>query len=101
MSTTTIKNSLSHELHHVLGEVDHFLKSAAQGGDERLDALRGKLVSRVKDLRFQLDELEDSALHEARRAIRKTDQALHRHPYGAMGVAAAAGLLIGFLAARR
>jgi ElaB/YqjD/DUF883 family membrane-anchored ribosome-binding protein len=32
---------------------------------------------------------------------RQADETVQAHPYGAMGVAAAAGLLIGFLAARR
>jgi len=52
-------------------------------------------------MRSQLDELEDSAIHKARHAARATDRTVHSHPYGAMGIAAAAGLLIGFLAATR
>jgi ElaB/YqjD/DUF883 family membrane-anchored ribosome-binding protein len=34
-------------------------------------------------------------------AARTTDEYVHEHPWGAVGVAAAAGLLLGVLIARR
>ena len=76
-------------------------KAATQGGDAKFDAVHDKFVEQVRQMCVQLDELEDSAIHKARRAARTTDLAIQSHPYGAMGIAAAAGLLIGFLAARR
>jgi len=95
------KEGLAHSVRHMVDEADQFLKAAAQSGDEKFDAVRDKFVEQVRQMRAQLDELEDSAIHKARHAARATDQAVHSHPYGAMGIAAAAGLLIGFLAARR
>lgn len=58
------------------------------------------MLAQIRELRAQLDELEETAVYKARRAARVTDQAAHAHPYAGMGIAAAAGLLIGFLAAR-
>lgn len=52
-------------------------------------------------LRALLDDLQGDALHKARDAARSTDQVVHHHPYSAIGIAAAAGLVIGFLATRR
>jgi ElaB/YqjD/DUF883 family membrane-anchored ribosome-binding protein len=95
------QEGLLHNLRHMVDEADQFLKSAAQSGDAKFDAVRGRFASQLRHMRLQLDELEDNAIYKARRAARNTDLAIQTHPYGAMGVAAAVGLLIGFLAARR
>lgn len=60
-----------------------------------------ELDGQVRQLRHQLDEIEACAVHGARRAARATDQAAHRHPYAAIGMAAAIGALVGALVARR
>ena len=99
--STNGKEGLAHSLRHMVDEADQFLKAAAQTGDEKFDAVRDKFVEQVRQMRAQLDELEDSAIHKARHAARVADRTVHSHPYGAMGIAAAVGLLIGFLAARR
>lgn len=52
-------------------------------------------------LRTLIDDLQSNALHKARHAARSTDQVVHHHPYTAIGIAAAAALVIGFLATRR
>lgn len=95
------KEGLAHNLRHLVDEADQFLKAAAQTGDETFDGVRQQFVEQVRQMRAQLDELEDSAMHKARHAARSADHAVHSHPYSAIGIAAAAGLLIGFLAARR
>ena len=91
----------SHSLRHMVDEIDTFLKSAADSGDEKFNAVREKLESQVREMRAQVDELNQAALARVKRAAQQADQTVHAHPYGAMGIAAAAGLLIGFLASRR
>jgi len=95
------KEGLAKSLRHVVDEADQLLRSAAQGGDEKLDAVRSRIVDQVRQMRAQLDDLEEATSYKARRAARATDRAVHTHPYGAIGIAAAVGLLIGFLAAQR
>jgi ElaB/YqjD/DUF883 family membrane-anchored ribosome-binding protein len=95
------KTELAESLRHMVGEAEHFLKSAADSGDEKFAEVREKVLRQVREMRSQLEALEDSAAYKARQAVRATDHAVHANPYGAMGLAAAAGLLIGFLAARR
>ena len=91
----------SHSLRHMVDEIDTFLKSAADTGDEKFNAVRDKLETQVREMRQQIDQLNDAALARVRRAAQAADQTVQNHPYGAMGFAAAAGLLIGFLASRR
>jgi len=95
------KQGLAQSLRHMVDEADRLLKSAAETGDEKFSAIRQQIIDQVREMRLQLDELEETAVYKARRAARATDEAVHEHPYGAMGIAAAVGLLIGFLAASR
>lgn len=90
-----------HSLRHMVDEIDTFLKSAADSGDEKFNAVRDKLESQVREMRTQIDALNEAAVARVKRAAQQADQTVHAHPYGAMGIAAAAGLLIGFLASRR
>lgn len=92
---------LGNNLRHMVDEIDVFLKSAATSGDQKFDAVRDKLVTQVNQMREQLDQLEEAAAYRVKRAARQADEAVHSHPYAVMGIAAATGVLIGFLAARR
>lgn len=91
---------LANGLHHIVEEAERLLVTAADSGDARFDEVRDKVSAQVREMRAQLEELQDSAVARTRRAARRADLAAHEHPYGAMGVAAAVGLLIGFLATR-
>ncbi|WP_374675660.1 YqjD family protein [Ideonella sp.] len=95
------KSALAQSLRRMIDEADELLKSAAETGDEAYDAVRDQFAHQVRQMRDQLDDLEQAAVYRARRAARATDLAVREHPYGAMGIAAAVGLLIGFLAASR
>jgi ElaB protein len=105
MNTTTTpqthNGNLASSVRHMVDEADQFLQAAAQSGDAKFDAMRDSFVRQVRQLRAQLDELEDGAIHKVRHAARNADLAVQTHPYSAMGFAAAAGLAIGLLIGRR
>ena len=90
-----------HQLRHMVDEIDAYLRSAADSGDQKFNAVRDRLALQVREMRAQLDELNQATLERVQRAAQQADQTVHSHPYTAMGVAAATGLLVGFLAARR
>ena len=94
------REKLTSSLRHMVDEADQLLRQAADTGDEKLDEARLRMERQLRELRLQLDELQDQAMVRARRAARQADHAVHNHPYGAMGVAAAVGVLIGLLAGR-
>jgi ElaB/YqjD/DUF883 family membrane-anchored ribosome-binding protein len=95
------KQSLATSLRRMIDEADHLLSTAADTGDEAFDTVRDEFSEQVRKMRAQVEQLEDAAAYRARRAARLADRTVHDHPHGAMGAAAALGLLIGFLAARR
>ncbi|MEJ8826731.1 hypothetical protein WKW80_32780 [Variovorax humicola] len=50
---------------------------------------------------MRVDALQAGAMRKARDAAAQADEAVHDHPYRAIGIAAAAALFVGLLAARR
>jgi len=90
-----------HHLRHMVDEIDTYLRSAADSGDQKFNVVRDRLSQQVREMRVQLDQLNHATLERVKRAAQQADQTVQSHPYSAMGIAAAAGLLIGFLASRR
>jgi ElaB/YqjD/DUF883 family membrane-anchored ribosome-binding protein len=97
----TARERLAASLKQMVDEADQLLKSAQGAGSDKFNAARDKFETQLRHARAELEDLQDSALHSARRAARVTDHALHEHPYAAMGVSAGVGLLLGLLIARR
>jgi ElaB/YqjD/DUF883 family membrane-anchored ribosome-binding protein len=93
--------NLANDLHLMIDETDQLLKTAVASGDQAFDTVRSQFGDQVRRMQAQLDDLERAGMDRARQAVRTADDTVHAHPYGAMGLAAAAGLLVGFLAARR
>ena len=107
MDTTTTTGSTESQpgqassLRTMIDDTDQLLKSVASAGDQKFQGMRDRILEQMRQMRTQLSELEQVGLQRAKDMARATDESVHAHPYGAMAVAAAAGVLIGFLAARR
>lgn len=97
----TPDDRVADHLRRLTDEAEALLKATARAGDEKFDATRERLRDEVHHLRVRLGEMEAAAEARVRDAARQTDAAVHAHPYSAMGIAAATGLLLGFLIARR
>ncbi len=107
METTTLspeqtaRDRLAASLKQMVDEADHLLKSAQGAGSDKFNAARDKFETQMRHARAELADLQDSALHNAKRAARTADHAVHEHPYTAMAVSAGVGLLLGMLISRR
>ena len=85
----------------VLAEAEEMLKRASlETGDKARD-LRSKVETQLLRAKLKLQEIEGEAVDRAKVAARATDDYVRDHPWHAVGVAAAAGLLVGLLMNRR
>ena len=100
-SADQVRDRLASSLAQMVDEADELLKSAQKGGSEQFEAARAKFETQLRSAKAELSDLEEAAVYNAKRAARATDQAVHEHPYTAMGITAGIGLLIGMLIARR
>jgi len=98
---TAARDRLATSLKQMVDEAEQWLKTAQRTGNEQFDLARDKFEGQLRHAKAELRHLEDTMAQQARRAARATDQAVHEHPYAAMGAAAGVGLLVGMLVARR
>ncbi|MFZ9405971.1 MAG: DUF883 family protein [Burkholderiaceae bacterium] len=92
---------LTEEFSHAVDEAQSLLHRAASEGGERAREMRAEVESRLKTARERLHQLQEQASDRAREAARGADHFVHAHPWQAMGLAAASGLVIGLLMHRR
>jgi ElaB/YqjD/DUF883 family membrane-anchored ribosome-binding protein len=95
------RDRLAHSLQQMVDEAEHLLANAQRTGSDQFNHARDKFEDQLRHAKSELGELQDSAMHNARRAARATDHAVHDHPYAAMGLAGGVGLLLGMLITRR
>jgi ElaB/YqjD/DUF883 family membrane-anchored ribosome-binding protein len=100
-ATAPSDDRMAQHLRALADEAEALLKDTARAGDEKVAATRERLRGELIHLRERLTDLERQAGTQIKHAAERTDQAVHAHPYTAMGAAAAIGLLAGLLIGRR
>ena len=89
------------DIRTVIADGEDLLKAAADVSSEGFALAREKFAEKLGSARARLASATQAAVGTARRTAAATDGYVHASPWTAIGVAAAAGILIGFLAARR
>jgi ElaB/YqjD/DUF883 family membrane-anchored ribosome-binding protein len=85
----------------VLDDVEALLKQAASAGGQQAQELRDRAAEALGRARVKLRDAQVAVGENAKAAARATDDWVHAHPWGAIGVGAGVGFLIGLLVARR
>ncbi len=85
----------------VLAEAEEMLKRASVETGDRARDLRSQVETQLLRAKLKLQEIEGEAIDHAKAAARATDDYVHDHPWQSIGIAAAAGLLVGLLMNRR
>jgi ElaB/YqjD/DUF883 family membrane-anchored ribosome-binding protein len=101
MSETESRQSIIDDFANVLTEAETLLKSAATETGEKARDLRQQVESKLLSAKLKLEELQGQAVDRAKEAARATDDYVHDHPWQAIGIAAAIGLMAGLLINRR
>lgn len=92
---------LARDLRAVVNDAEALLKQAADSASGQYDAARANLESSLRAARVRLDDAQSAVLDGAKRAGRVTDDYVHDHPWQAVGLGAAVGVLVGLLIGRR
>jgi ElaB/YqjD/DUF883 family membrane-anchored ribosome-binding protein len=92
---------LMEDLRVVVEDAEALLKATAGQAGERVDQARKRAEESVSAARERLAELEGEFRLRARDAARTTDRYVHENPWGAIGIAAGVGFILGLLSGRR
>jgi ElaB/YqjD/DUF883 family membrane-anchored ribosome-binding protein len=95
------RDELAADLKSVIDDAEALLAATADQTGERILAARSRAESSLKAARARLSALGDPIVDSAKAAAKTTDEFVHEHPWGAVGLAAVAGLIAGVLIARR
>ena len=97
----TSKDKLITDMKVVLADVEDLLKAATAATGETATALREKAAGKLKLAAEKLTGLQEATLLKGKEAFKVTDEYVHDNPWKAVGIAAAAGFLIGLLVNRK
>ncbi|MDO9372672.1 MAG: DUF883 family protein [Gammaproteobacteria bacterium] len=92
---------LMDDLRTVVGDAEELLKATASQTGERIAAVRAKAEESLKSARAGLAEAQAAVVAKTKEAALATDEYVRANPWESVGVAAAVGLVIGMLIARR
>jgi ElaB/YqjD/DUF883 family membrane-anchored ribosome-binding protein len=95
------REHLADDMKSIIADAEELLKATASATGERILAARARAEESLKSARERLANLDDAALAQVKEVAKSADDYVHEHPWGAVGIAAVAGLLLGVLISRR
>jgi ElaB/YqjD/DUF883 family membrane-anchored ribosome-binding protein len=95
------RSATGQELSDLMADVQDLLGRVAHVADPDVVRLRAKVADALSAAKASIAHGSDSVQRHAKNAINAGDGYVHDQPWQAIGIAAAAGLVVGFLVARR
>jgi len=95
------KEKLVQDFKLVISDAEELLRATASQAGEKVAAARERIQDRLHSARIKVEEAEEALMLRTREAARVTDEFVRDKPWYAVGIAAAAGLVIGMLIGRR
>lgn len=95
------KEQLIADLNVVVADAEALLKATAGQGGEALAAVRAKAEASLGVAKEKLSAAQAALVVKTRAAAKATDEYVHVHPWQAIGVGTAVGMVIGLLIGRR
>ena len=94
------REKLSSDLRVVIADAEELLRATAGQMGEKAVVARERIQESLRVAKDKLARAEELMIDRTKAAARATDDYVHDHPWGAVGIAAAVGLVIGILISR-
>lgn len=102
METTEVtRDKLVSDLKIVIGDAEELLRATAQQAGETAAAARARVQASMNGAKKRLAEAGDVTMDKAKVAAQATDDFVREHPWQAVGIGAAVGVILGMLISRR
>ena len=95
------KEKLVADLKVVVADAEELLRATASQAGEKVSAARERIQASLATAKVKLTEAERVLLEKSKQAAKATDEYVRENPWQAVGIAAAAGLVLGVLISRR
>jgi ElaB/YqjD/DUF883 family membrane-anchored ribosome-binding protein len=91
----------SAEWRKLVADVEDLVKKVAHVDDEEIAKIRGKVEATLAKAKSSADHGFATVRDRAEEVSEATDEYVHENPWASIGVAAAVGIIIGFVVAGR
>lgn len=95
------RDKLAADFQAVMEDIEALIGAEGEKAESEVKALRARIRDKLDQTRRTVAHFQEESFERAREAARKTDDYVHDHPWQAVGVGAALGLVIGVLIGRR
>ena len=95
------KEKLIADFKVVVADTEELLRSTAVQAGDKISELRAKAQDHLASAKLKLAAAEAAIVDKAKEAGRVADDYVHDNPWGAVGIAAGVGFLVGLLIGRR
>ena len=106
MNTQTASNDVSKQklvadLKVVVADAEELLRATASQAGEKVSAARERIQASLATAKVKLTDAERALVDKTKDAAKAADEYVRENPWQAVGIAAAAGLVLGVLISRR
>lgn len=95
------RDKLVSDLKMVVGDAESLLRATASQAGESAVAARARIQESMEAAKKRLAEVSHLSADKAKQAVKATDEFVHQHPWQAVGIGAALGVILGMLISRR
>jgi ElaB/YqjD/DUF883 family membrane-anchored ribosome-binding protein len=101
MTDKVTMDTLRADLATVMRDAEALLKASTEQGGAKADEARARIRESLQNAKARLLEAERAAVRHGEEAVAATEARIRDNPWQSVGFAAAVGLVIGVLLARR
>ena len=100
-STTSQTNPVGRDVQNVVTEAQELLKTVKEEGASQIDQMKTKVSAQLDTAKQKFGEIQQTVQDGAKIAMNETDAYVRANPWTAIGIGAAVGAVIGYLAGRQ
>ena len=95
------KQKLVADLKVVVADAEELLRATASQAGEKVSAARERIQASLATAKVKLSDVERVLVDKTKETAKAADEYVRENPWQAVGIAAAAGLVLGVLISRR
>jgi ElaB/YqjD/DUF883 family membrane-anchored ribosome-binding protein len=100
MAEKVSTDKLLDDLKAVVSDAEELLRATAGQAGEKMSEARSRAEASVRAARKRMSEMQDDVLAQTKEMAEDADEYVRKNPWHAVGIAAAAGIIVGLMLRR-
>lgn len=100
MAEKVSTDKLLDDLKAVVSDAEELLRATAGQAGEKMSEARERAEASVRAARKRMSEMQDDVLAQTKEMAEEADAYVRKNPWHAVGIAAAAGIIVGLMLRR-